>query len=343
MSARAWLLLIALALCWGGSFFFAEVAMERLPAIPVAWARVALGALFLLLMLRAAGLRLPREAAAWRRYAVMGLLNNALPFALIFRGQAEVGAAAAAILNAATPSFAVVLAHWLTPDERLTWRRGLGAAIGGLGVALTIGLEALDGLGDRLLPALLVLAGALSYGFAGLYGRRFRGEPPLRTAAGQVICSTLWLLPLLLLQAPWELPRPGGRTLLALAGLGLISTALAYRLYFALLARAGATNLLLVTLLIPPAAMLLSLALLGEAPQRGALAGFGVIALGLLVLDGRLLRLGGPLLRRRAARRSPAAAPTPRSGGSAGARARAIPARRASPRRTGSSRSGPSA
>lgn len=338
MGGRAWLLLLALALCWGGSFFFAEVALEELPPSAVAWGRVASGALFLLLMLRAAGLRLPRDRRAWGRYAAMGLLNNALPFALIFQGQAAIGAAAAAILNAATPCFTVVLAHWLTDDERLSCRRAAGAAIGALGVALLIGLEALDGLGSNLVPALLVLSGALSYAFAGLYGRRFRREPPLLTAAGQVVSSTLWLLPLLLLEAPWRLEAPGARTLLALAGLGLISTALAYRLYFRLLALAGASNLLLVTLLIPPAAMLLSFAVLGQVPRDSALAGFAVIALGLAVLDGRL-----PGLRRRGARRSPLAAHLPRCGGSDGARATAAPATTASPRRTDPSRSAPGA
>lgn len=309
MGRKAWTLLIALALCWGGSFFFAEVALASLPALAVAWARVAGGALFLLLMLRASGLTLSRQPSAWRRYATMGLLNNALPFALIFQGQAALGAAAAAILNAATPFFAVVLADRLTSDERLTWQRGLGSLIGAAGVALLIGLESLRGIDGALLPALLVLGGALSYALAGIYGRRFRGEPPLATATGQVVCSTLWLLPLLLIvEPPWRLAMPDGRTWLALAALGLLSTAIAYRLYFRLLAMAGASNLLLVTLLIPPSAMALSFLFLGETPDSSELLGFAVIAVGLAVIDGRPWRAASRRrLRRRAAR--PAAGP----------------------------------
>jgi drug/metabolite transporter (DMT)-like permease len=291
LTARVWLLLLALSLLWGGSFFFAEIALAELPPLLVAWGRVATGAGFLLSMLRQAGLALPRGRDRWRRYAVMGLLNNALPFALIFLGQRTLGANAAAILNATTPCFAVLLAHLCTADERLTPARLGGVLLGALGVALLVGIEALQGLGTELGPTLLVLGGALSYALAGLYGRRFRDEPPLATAAGQVCCSTLWLLPAaLLLERPWSLAPPGWGTLAAVAALGLLSTALAYRLYFRILALAGATNLLLVTLLIPPSAMALSALFLARPVGTAQVAGFAAIALGLLLLDGRLLR-----------------------------------------------------
>ena len=304
LTPRAWVLLLLLSLLWGGSFFFAEIALVELPPLLVAWGRVASGAAFLLLMLPLAGVALPRGTARWRRYAVMGLLNNALPFALIFLGQRALGANSAAILNATTPCFAVLLAHRCTADERLTPARLGGVVLGALGVALLVGLEALRGLGTQLGPALLVLGGALSYALAGLYGRRFRGEPALATAAGQVCCSTLWLLPAaLLLDAPWSLPAPGWGTLAAMAALGLFSTALAYRLYFRILALAGATNLLLVTLLIPPSAMALSAFFLARPVGLAQAAGFAVIALGLLLLDGRLLpaRLRAPAASRPAA------------------------------------------
>lgn len=288
LGARAWTLLLALSLLWGGSFFFAQIALVGLPPLLVAWGRVASGAVFLLLMLRLAGQGLPCGGARWRRYAVMGLMNNALPFSLIFLGQRTLGANAAAILNATTPCFAVLLAHWTTPDERLTARRLGGTLLGAAGVALLVGLQALEGLGTRLGPVLLVLAAAFSYACAGLYGRRFRGEPPLATACGQVCCSTLWLLPAtLLLERPWGLAFPGWSPLAAVAALGLFSTALAYRLYFRILALAGATNLLLVTLLIPPSAMALSALFLGKPVGPSEAAGFAVIALGLLLLDGR--------------------------------------------------------
>jgi drug/metabolite transporter (DMT)-like permease len=292
MSARAWLLLLTLSLVWGSTFVFADRALVELPAILVAWGRVAFGALFLVLMLRLAGEAWPRGWPRWRRYLAMGFLNNALPFTLIFAGQVELGAAAAAILNATTPTFTVLLAHVTTADERLTGGKAVGATLGFLGVALLIGLKQLSGLGTAIGPALLVLAGALSYALAGLYGRRFRGEPPLVTATGQVLSSTLLLAPVALLWAqPWRLPLPSAETWLCLLALGLLCTAFAYRLYFRILALAGATNLLLVTLLLPPAAMALQVLFLGKAVGWPELAGFAVIALGLAAIDGRALRL----------------------------------------------------
>jgi len=311
MSLRAWTLLLTLALVWGSTFVFAERALIELPAILVAWGRVATGALFLVLMLGAAGQSWPRGWARWRHYLAMGFLNNALPFTLIFAGQVELGAAAAAILNATTPTFTVLLAHAATRDERLTAGKAAGALLGFLGVALLIGLKQLSGVGAAIGPALLVLAGALSYAVAGLYGRRFRGEPPLVTATGQVVSSTLLLAPVALLWAePWHLPVPSATALLCVLGLGLLCTAIAYRLYFRILALAGATNLLLVTLLLPPATMGLQVLLLGRPVGWPELSGFAVIALGLAAIDGRALAwLRTPAPAGRPRRSSPPASP----------------------------------
>jgi len=292
MSGRAWLLLLTLSLVWGSTFVFADHALDELPAVLVAWGRVASGAFFLALMLLLAGQRWPRGWPRWRRYLAMGFLNNALPFTLIFAGQVELGAAAAAILNATTPTFTVLLAHATTADERLTAGKAAGALLGFLGVALLIGLKQLSGLGAALGPALLVLAGAFSYAVAGLYGRRFRGEPPLATATGQVVCSTLLLTPVaLVLAEPWRVPMPSAEAWVSILALGLLCTAFAYRLYFRILALAGATNLLLVTLLLPPSAMGLQVLLLGRPVGWEELAGFAVIALGLAAIDGRPLGL----------------------------------------------------
>ena len=287
MSLRAWILLLALALIWGSGFFFAQIALAEIPPLTIAWGRVVLGALFLLLMLRLAGQPWPKR---WRAYAAMGLLNNVIPFSLIFLGQATVGAAAAAVLNATTPAFVVLVAH-VTGNERMTWARGAGVILGVVGVALMIGLDSLHGVGDAALPALLIVTAALSYAFAGLYGRRFRGEPPLATATGQVVSSAVLLAPVaLLVDRPWTLAMPSVGPWLALIALALFSTAIAYRLYFAILALAGATNLLLVTLLIPPSTMALQALFLGKPVGLPELAGFAVIALSLAAIDGRALR-----------------------------------------------------
>jgi drug/metabolite transporter (DMT)-like permease len=303
MGPREWALLIILSILWGGSFFFAEVALEALPPLSVVFARVAIGALALLVLVHAAGLRLPRELRLWRAFFVMGALNNLIPFSLIVWGQTAITGGLAAILNATTPLFTVVLAHLLTRDERLTPAKLAGVAAGFLGVAVMIGPEVLGGLGTgglglAVLAQLAVLAAAVSYAFAGIYGRRFRATPPLITATGQVTASTLLLCPLaLMIDRPWTLalPEPAvtWAALGALLGLGLLSTAAAYVIYFRILASAGATNLLLVTFLIPVSAILLGVMVLSEQLTAAQLAGMGLIAIGLAAIDGRVLRWFG--------------------------------------------------
>jgi drug/metabolite transporter (DMT)-like permease len=290
MGPLEWLLLVALSVLWGGSFFFVEVALIELPPFTVVLARVALAALALLLIVLASGHPLPRSPRLWGAFVVMGALNNLIPFSLIVWGQTRIGSGLASILNATTPLFTVVLAHLLTRDERLTPGRLAGVLAGLAGVAVMIGPEALAGLGSQVLAKLAVLGGALSYALAGIFGRRFRTTPPLVTALGQVSASTFLILPLALLaDRPWTLPQPGLATIGALAGIALLSTALAYVIYFRILAAAGATNLLLVTFLIPVSALVLGTAILGERLTGTQLAGMALIGLGLAAIDGRAL------------------------------------------------------
>jgi drug/metabolite transporter (DMT)-like permease len=291
MGPAAWSMLVALAALWGGSFFFSKVALGELPPFTVVLGRVALAALALNVVVFVNGLRLPRAATAWGAFLGMALLNNALPFSLIVYGQTQIASGLAAILNATTPLFAVLLAHGLTPDERLTANRLGGVLLGLAGVVVTIGSDALGGLGLHVLAQLAILAAALSYALAGIYGRRFTGMPPLVTATGQLTASAaVMLLVALLVDRPWTLALPGVRSLGALAGLALLSTAVAYVLYFRILAAAGATNLLLVTFLIPVSALLLGVSILGEQLDARHVGGMALIGLGLAAIDGRPLR-----------------------------------------------------
>jgi drug/metabolite transporter (DMT)-like permease len=290
MGAGEWLLLIALSILWGGSFFFAELALRELPTLLVVLGRVGLAALALNLVLRMKGRALPRDRRTWGAFFGMGALNNLIPFGLIFWGQTEIASGLAAILNATTPLFTVVLAHFLTRDERMGAGRLGGVLLGLVGVAVMIGPDALKGLGLDVVAQIAVLGAALSYACAGIFGRRFRDLPPLVTATGQVTATTLMMLPLALaLERPWELPLPGALTWTALLGLALICTALAYVLYFRILATAGATNLLLVTFLIPVSALFLGITILDEQIASRDLAGMALIGLGLAAIDGRLL------------------------------------------------------
>jgi drug/metabolite transporter (DMT)-like permease len=294
MTAPEWAMLLTMSVLWGGSFFFVGIAVHELPPLTIVALRVGLAAAMLYLMLRLLGLRLPTERRAWVAFFGMGLLNNVIPFWLIVWGQTHVASGLAAILNATTPLFTVLAAHAATNDERLTGNRIAGVLIGLLGVITIIGPAALRGLGSDMLAQLAVLAAALSYSFAGVFGRRFAqmGIAPMATATGQVTASTLMLLPLaLLVDRPWTLPMPSAATSAAIFGLAAFSTALGYILYFRILATAGATNLLLVTFLIPVSAILLGALVLGERLSAQHFLGMVLIGAGLAAIDGRLLRL----------------------------------------------------
>ncbi len=296
MRAREWSLLVLLSILWGGSFFFAKVALAELGPFTVVFFRVSLAALALNVVASAVGQSLWRAGTPWRQLVVMGALNNALPFSLIFWGQTTITSGLASILNATTPLFTVLVAHTLTRDERMTVRKLFGVLAGLAGVAILIGPD----LGGSIWGQIACLAAALSYAFAGVYGRRFQalGVTPMQAAAGQVAASAMLILPIMLIvDRPWELAAaPSAGVWAALAGLALLSTALAYVLYFRILAAAGATNLLLVTFLIPVTAILLGAAFLGERLELRQFAGMALIGLGLAAIDGRILA------RRRAAK-----------------------------------------
>jgi drug/metabolite transporter (DMT)-like permease len=293
MGATEWTLLLALSTIWGGSFFLGKVALSGLPPLTVALGRVGVAALALNLAVLTGGGRMLGDARAWRAFFAMGALNNLVPFSLILWGQTRIASGLASILNATTPLFAILVAHLLTRDERMTGNRLAGVLIGLAGVAAMVGPDAL-GHGGGLAGELACLGAALSYAFAGVYGRRFRamGLPPLVTAAGQVTATTAMLLPLAaVVDRPWTLPAPGVPVLAAVLTLALLCTALAYVLYFRILAAAGATNLLLVTLLVPAGAILLGATFLGERLAPRHVAGMTLIALGLAAIDGRPLGL----------------------------------------------------
>jgi drug/metabolite transporter (DMT)-like permease len=288
MSAVDWVTLVTLSVLWGGSFFFAKIAVGELPPLTVALGRVAIAAALLIVLARATGVALPDRRGP---FIVMGLLNNALPFSLIFWGQTHIASGLAAILNATTPLFTVLVAHFATADEKLNVARLAGVAAGFAGVVVMLGPDLLRDLGAAVAAQLACLGAAISYAFAGIYGRRFRGEPALRVAAGQLIASSAMLAPLVIvLDRPWQLAPPGANAWGALVALATLSTALGYLLYFRILARAGATNVLLVTFLIPASAILLGTLLLGEALAMRHLVGMAAIAVGLAAIDGRPLK-----------------------------------------------------
>lgn len=315
MGPFEWFLLLTLSVLWGASFFFQKVALAELPPFTILFARVGLAAVALNFIIYSRGGRLPRAARMWGAFLVMGALNNVIPFGLILWGQTQISSGLASILNATTPLFTVVLAHFFTGDERLRPNRVAGVLAGLAGVTVMIGPDVQEGLGVNILAQFAVLGAALSYGFGGIYGKRFREIPPLAAAAGQLTASTFMMAPIVLMaDHPGGLPLPGLAPWGALLGLALPSTALAYVIYFRILATAGATNLLLVTFLMPVITLALVMTILSERLEPGHFAGMALIALGLAAIDGRplsfLFGLGGRA-RRGSAAASPEAAEPP--------------------------------
>jgi drug/metabolite transporter (DMT)-like permease len=290
-------MLVALSFLWGCSYFLIEIALEGLPVMALVALRVGLAAIVLWVFVAFARAAPPRSPGVWLAFFVMGLLNNIVPFTLIVWGQTEISSSLAAILNATTPVFAVVVAGTLLHDEPVTRGKLAGVVLGLVGVAIMIGPEVLGELGDAALPQLAIVGAALSYALAGTFGRRFSrmGVKPVVTAAGQVTTSALLLLAWVAFAGPRidtaAVPDSAWAAVVALA---VFSTAVAYILYFRILAVAGATNLMLVTFLIPVTAILLGSTFLDERLAPLEIAGMVLIAAALVAIDGRALgRLGG--------------------------------------------------
>lgn len=299
ISGRAWLLLFALALLWGASFLSVRVALDEVPVLTSVAHRVGWAAVVLWVVVLGTGLPVPRGWRVWIGFAGMGLLNNAIPFSLMAWGQLYIPTGLTSILNASTAIFGVLVASLLLSDERLSPRRATGVLIGFAGVATAIGLENLRAFDLGALAQLAVLGGTVSYALAGVWARKMLGGlAPQVAAAGMLSASTMIMVPL-----AWMVDGPisfdlAPRTMVAIAYYALAATALAYLLYYRVLALAGSGNLMLVTLLVAPIAIVLGAIVLGEALRPAAYGGFALLALGLLVIDGRALALIDP--RRRA-------------------------------------------
>ena len=282
-------MLLLLAAVWGGSFFFGEVALREVPPLTLTLHRVIWAVPILVLIVLFKGISVPRSPRIWGAHLVMGALNNAIPFSLLFWGQTQIESGLVSILNGTTAMFAAVVAGLLLPDEALTAKKVIGAGLGIAGVAFIMGPSALTNFNLSNLAQLAILGATLSYAFAGVWGKTaLAGQLPLMNALGMLIGSTVLMIPIVLVFDG----RPNLALSLgvwgALIGMAVLSTALAYFLYFAILVRAGAANLLLVTLLIPPVAIGLGAVFLDERIGIEAWIGFVIIGLGFAVTDGRL-------------------------------------------------------
>lgn len=292
MNRADWAILLILSLIWGGAFFFIGVAVRHVEPLTYVWLRLTIAAagMILFLIVKREPLGLPRSV--WGSILLLALLNNVVPFVLFGWSQQHIASGLASILNATTPIWGVIVAHFLTRDERLTPLRCVGVLLGFGGVAAMIGPAALTNLGGSALPQLACIIASLSYALAAVWARRFRrmGINPLSVTTGQLGVGALIMLPLaMIVDKPWAAPLPPLSAWGAIVALALLCTAFGYVLYFRLIDRAGATNALLVTLLVPPTAILLGGLFLGEQLEARDFLGLALIALGLAAIDGRLL------------------------------------------------------
>lgn len=289
MSGVDWLMLVVLSIFWGGSFFFIELALEGLTPLTLVFSRVALAAVILWVYVFSTGGTFPRSLRVWGMFAVMGVFGNAVPFSLISWGQLYIDSGLASILNAPVPLFTAILAYRFAKDERLSVGRGFGVVLGFAAIIIMVGPHFLGGIGVNALGQLAVLGGAFSYSVATIYGRRLAEVPVSVVSAGVMTMAAMIILPLaLIFEAPWRL-RPDSTSLAAVTGLAMISTVGAYLIFFRLLERVGATNVSLVTFLIPVSALILGISILGERLDWTAYFGMALLFAGLAIVDGRLM------------------------------------------------------
>jgi drug/metabolite transporter (DMT)-like permease len=291
MTGKEWGLLLLLGAIWGGAFFFARIAVAEIPPLNLVFFRVAIAAVALQIYLAVAGpsfrLALPMAGS----FVGLALLNNIIPFSLMFVGQTELGAGAASILNATTPFWTMILANLLTSDEKLTVNKIVGVIIGIAGAAVMIGPGVIADMGAPAWAKLALIGTAVSYAFATIYGRRFKSLPVSVVATGQITAGAIVMLPVVLITHGTEgLFSASSTTWSAVLALALLATSVAYIIFFSLLSSAGSTNTSLVTFIVPVSAIVLGALFLGERLETFEFAGMALIAIGLVVIDGRMLR-----------------------------------------------------
>jgi drug/metabolite transporter (DMT)-like permease len=291
MSARDWAMLLLLGGIWGGSFFFASIAVREIQPLVLVLFRVAIASAALWVYVLARRIPVAPALPLVPAFFGLALLNNIIPFSLMFTGQTAIGAGLASILNATTPFWTMLLANALLADEKLTASRALGVLLGIAGTAVMVGPGLLANLGGPVWAKLALVGTAMSYACAAIFARRFRALKPELVATGQLTASTVIMIPVILaLYDPATLFSAGAGAWAAVLALALLATAFAYILFFGLIASAGPTNASLVTLIVPVSAILLGAAFLGERLEPFEIGGMALIGLGLVVIDGRILR-----------------------------------------------------
>ncbi|MER9055797.1 EamA family transporter [Mesorhizobium sp. M0904] len=278
------LLLVVLALLWGASYSFIKIGVATIPPVTLIAARTLVAGGILFALIRWRGLALPGDAASWRRFAFQACLNSVVPFTLIAWAERSLDAGLATILNATSPIFTFLLTALITRHEPATMRKLFGVAAGIAGICLVVGAPALGGLGQQLLPQLAVVAATICYAGAAVFGRGFRGLDPMVPAAGSMLCGAAMLIPLsLAFDRPWTL-APSTTSVLALLGLSVFSTALAFSIYFRLLHTLGSVGTTSQAYLRVPIGVAIGAVFLGESLGPSAWWGMALVVVGVAAM-----------------------------------------------------------
>ena len=292
MGWHEWLMLCLCAMLWGSAYVFNAVAIKELPHLTITLGRLVIASLFLQIVLRMYGLSMPRSWAIWGSFFIMTMLSNIGPYLLVLRGQMGTTSGLAAVLTATTPLFTILLAHAFTHDERMTANKLIGVLVGIAGVAIVVGFDAWAGASASFAAKLTLVAASLLYAIGSIYAKRFSGLPPLVIAACIMTSGALPSLPLAFyFDRPWRVPMPSLEVWIAVLCTGIFGSALAAISYFRLFTVAGATNAMLVTLLLPVTPIIGGAIYLGERLALREIAGGAVIMLALVIIDGRMFRM----------------------------------------------------
>ncbi len=294
MPLSQWLQLLALAVIWGSSYMLLGLALRELPPLTIVMLRLGIAALVMVAVVQALRLAWPVSFRAWLPFLVMGLFNNVIPFTAIGYGQLEIASGLTSVIVATTPLWTLLLSRAFVAGTRIGGLQVAGILFGIVGVCVLFGPEILAGKRTTLFGMMLVLSAAVSYGCAGAWGGRLRAVPPMVSTGCQLICSALVMAAVAVaVDKPWTLAMPGGTTVFAVLVLAVISTALAYVVFYRVLAASGGTNAMLVTLMMPPISIWLGIVVLDETFTMRYAMGALIIAAGLVVIDGRLPRAMG--------------------------------------------------
>ncbi|MGM0600400.1 MAG: DMT family transporter [Candidatus Rifleibacteriota bacterium] len=294
MKLKDWFFLVLLSVIWGSAFMFTKVALRQLTPFMIVFGRLLLASIVLLVVCKIRKLKFPESRKTLFSMGFLGVINTVTPFLVIAWSQKFIDTATASILNATSPIFVMILAQFFTEDEKMTTNKAIGVLLGVAGIFVMVSPAINRSFDITNFGPFGMLCGTFFYAMAGIYAKRFKEYPSMVVAAISLLGGVIFMLPAFIIVDLPVISQLGLKTILAVSFLGLVCTSIAYLLYFSLISSSGATNALLVTLLIPVSAFVFGVTIMDEVVKPENIKGMILIGSGLLVIDGRFIRLPGP-------------------------------------------------